>query len=345
MGKTTLFLGGEIFSANARDELAEAMLIEDERILLVGDREDALALSDSDTEIVDLEKRALIPGFINTYPTNPFGKETGISPLEARARELLSLGWSALRLTPDCLRDLRKLVSVGRLTKANAPCLFSLYERAEMISESCRLLFLLQDLLSSESSARRAEWAIADRRPIAFEASGEAELHSVREFLRSLSAQSAACPGSRLYLGSAPSREHLPFLLSHRMLPIFLCRDRGSAASLEAFREHGLSAIMAEPETISPLLMLSLALTPLGDDYRRVPPLLSVLSLHAAELESVASELGSLEWGKRADFLILSSPLLGCPPSRLPLLSVAESWVGGRRLALAPVAACVASQK
>lgn len=337
MGKTTLFLGGEILCANARDELAEAMLIEDGQIVFVGDEGDAIALSDSDTEIIDLEKRAVIPGFINTYPLNFLSENTEVKALERKAREALSLGWTALRLTSECLACLRKLVADGEITATLAPYLFALYERAELLSERCRFICFASSALASESAVRQAEWAISDRRPIAFEVSEEQELRRVREFLLSLPARRIPSSRNRLYLSGALSPKHLPLLLSNRLLPVFLGRDRESGVSLLAFRELGLPALKASAELISPLRMLSEVLTPLADDYRVVPPLLSAATLHAAELESVADELGSLEWGKRADFLILSEPLLGCPPSRLPRVLIAESWIGGQRLATLPL--------
>ncbi len=336
MGKTTLFLNGEILTANARDELAEAMLIEDERILFVGDEEDALALADFDTEVVDLEEKSIIPGFINTYPTSVFSEGAETRILEARACEALANGWTSLRLSSDSLAVLRGLVARGEVTATVAPYLFRLYERAELLAERCRFIRLKSTELESESAFRKVEWALSDRRPIAFDVSDGRELREVREFLLSFSTPRIGTHRNRLYLSGGLSPQLFPFLLSHRLLPIFLERDPESAASLLALRELGLSAVLASSELLFSLLMLSETLAPLGDDYRSVPSLVTAATLHAAELELAEAELGSLEWGKFADFLILSEPLVGCPPSRLPSLGIAECWIGGRRLAFPP---------
>ena len=332
MGKTTLFYNGEILTANGRDELAEAMLIEDGHIVFVGDGEEAAALADSDTTHVDLEKRSIVPGFINTYPTD-FETETAeLNTLEETVRERLSVGWTALRLSHGTLVPLRRLVAEGRLTASVAPFLFALYERAEMLAERCRFIHIPEQELWDEAAVRRAEWAASDRRPIALESSGDGGLFAVRSFLAALSSPPRGS-SNRLYLSTALSEKHFSLLLSMRLLPVFLSADRASSSSLLALRERGLPAVLAATAFTSPLCLLSEVLSPLGDDYRCVPPLLSALTLHAASLESVSSEIGSLEWGKSADFLILSAPLLGCPPSRLSELRVTECWIGGQRLA------------
>jgi hypothetical protein len=150
MGKTTLFLNGEILTVSAGDELWQAMLIEDGHIVFVGEEADALSLSDEDTEIVDLEKRAIIPGFINTYPTDFSDEGDEVWALEEKAREVLSVGWTTLRLTADCLGHLRHLVADGALTESEAPYLFALYEHAELLCERSR--FIRLPMRSSEAT-------------------------------------------------------------------------------------------------------------------------------------------------------------------------------------------------
>ena len=56
----TLFLGGEILTLNAEDELAEALVVEGGEIRFVGGLSDAVSLCDLHTEVIDLGGRALV---------------------------------------------------------------------------------------------------------------------------------------------------------------------------------------------------------------------------------------------------------------------------------------------
>jgi predicted amidohydrolase YtcJ len=47
-------------------------------------------------------------------------------------------------------------------------------------------------------------------------------------------------------------------------------------------------------------------------------------------------EVGSLEPGKRADFVILDRDPLACPVDDIPDTRVLETWLDGRRLAVSP---------
>ena len=332
MGKMTLFLSGEILSVNARDELCEAMLIEDDRIVFVGDERDAVSLADGDAEICDLKGRAVVAGAINTCPIDLYAEGIDLFALEARAMAQLALGWTAVRMSQSSLAGLRRLVGNGSLTSSTAPACFLLYERAELISERSRLLRLSASDLLSESAERQIEWASADGRPIALAAEGKYEAEAMLGFFSRLASKTVSGARNRIYLTEPLSDKHLPCLCTRRITPVFTCADSDTARSLFSACSHGVGAVFASQSSKNPLSLLSDALTPIGDDYREVPALLSTLTLHAAALESVSDEIGSLEWGKRADFFILSSPLIGCPPSRLCSLRIDECWIKGRRL-------------
>ena len=332
MGKTTLFLNGEILTANPKDELCDAMLIEEEKIVFVGQQEDALSLADADTEMIDLDKRAVIPGFINTAPSYYFVESQDVEALERRALEIRMLGWTTLRLSQTALGTLRHLVAEGELTSFRAPQLFLFYERAELLAERCRISHFAGKTLEDEAAGRQLEWAISDRRPISLESDGAESVTDLLSFFASLRLQSRSGMRNRIYLREPLPEKYLPLLFLRRLIPIFLGNGSACAESVLALREAGIPAVLACEECISPLAMMSSLLTAVDADYRSVPPLLSALSRHAAELESVGEEVGSLEWGKKADFLILSSPLIGCAPNRLSELKIAESWIGGERL-------------
>ncbi len=67
MVKKTLFYNGQIITVNKHNDVAEAMLIEDNQILCVGTTTEALRLADKYTEWVDLRGKAVVPGFIDCH--------------------------------------------------------------------------------------------------------------------------------------------------------------------------------------------------------------------------------------------------------------------------------------
>ncbi len=66
MGKTLLY-NGQIITVNSKDEIADAILFENEKILFVGKTAQALRFADKYTEWVDLHGCAVLPGFIDCH--------------------------------------------------------------------------------------------------------------------------------------------------------------------------------------------------------------------------------------------------------------------------------------
>lgn len=63
----TAYLNGDILTVNPDNQVVEGILIESGKILAVGSRELILALADADTNIIDLEGKAMLPGFIDPH--------------------------------------------------------------------------------------------------------------------------------------------------------------------------------------------------------------------------------------------------------------------------------------
>ena len=61
MKHKTLYYGGHIITCNLRDEVAEAIVIDEDKILYVGEYETARYLVDHDTEVVHIGGRAIMP--------------------------------------------------------------------------------------------------------------------------------------------------------------------------------------------------------------------------------------------------------------------------------------------
>ena len=61
------FINGSVITINEKDEIAEAVGIKDNKIVFVGSTEDLTKLIDQKTEVIDLEGKSLVPGFIDSH--------------------------------------------------------------------------------------------------------------------------------------------------------------------------------------------------------------------------------------------------------------------------------------
>lgn len=92
-----LVVNARIFTANPQQPFAEALAVEDGRILAVGDEAGLRALADGDSQVVDLGGKRLMPGLIDTHSHAVFGglelagadmgnEQVGLDELERRLR-------------------------------------------------------------------------------------------------------------------------------------------------------------------------------------------------------------------------------------------------------------------
>lgn len=88
MKHKTLYYGGHIITCNLRNEIAEAIVIEDDKILYVGEYETARYLIDADTEVVHIGGRAILPTFTDAMCAVWVG-ETHASPIDKTPLENL----------------------------------------------------------------------------------------------------------------------------------------------------------------------------------------------------------------------------------------------------------------
>src|SRR6186997_490911 len=87
--QSTIFFNGVILTMDARLPQAQAIAIQDEKILAVGQDDEILALREPDTQVIDLHGRTLMPGFVDahTHILND-ARSQGMSLDEAQARAL-----------------------------------------------------------------------------------------------------------------------------------------------------------------------------------------------------------------------------------------------------------------
>lgn len=62
-----VFFGGPVITMDASDSVAEALAVEDGRIVAVGERTSILALADANTRRIDLKGAPLLPGFVDSH--------------------------------------------------------------------------------------------------------------------------------------------------------------------------------------------------------------------------------------------------------------------------------------
>ena len=67
MSADKLFINGKIYTVNKDQEWAQAVAVEGNRIVYVGDSDGAEALCDENTKICDLEGKMMLPGFIDGH--------------------------------------------------------------------------------------------------------------------------------------------------------------------------------------------------------------------------------------------------------------------------------------
>lgn len=65
--KKYLFINGEIITGKEDDKIEEAVAVQGNKIIDIGSTNHILELKNDETEIIDLEKKTLIPGFIDSH--------------------------------------------------------------------------------------------------------------------------------------------------------------------------------------------------------------------------------------------------------------------------------------
>ncbi len=94
-----LFVNGRIFTVNRREEWAEAVAVEGNRIIYVGDRKGAEALCDDKTEIRDLDGALMMPGFIDGH-CHP------VMAAHVLSQVVFDIDWTL----EECLANIKKYV-------------------------------------------------------------------------------------------------------------------------------------------------------------------------------------------------------------------------------------------
>ncbi|MEG1311671.1 MAG: amidohydrolase [Romboutsia sp.] len=65
--KKTIYFNGKVITVNEENSVMQAILVQEGRIAKVGTNDEVLALKDETTELVDLEGKAVVPGFVDPH--------------------------------------------------------------------------------------------------------------------------------------------------------------------------------------------------------------------------------------------------------------------------------------
>ena len=92
----TIYLGGPILTINDKAPRAEAVAVADGVILAVGGRDSVMAYKGEDTEIFDLQGRAMLPGFVDSHGHAVMGGLQALSanllaPPDGEVKDIASL--------------------------------------------------------------------------------------------------------------------------------------------------------------------------------------------------------------------------------------------------------------
>ena len=63
----TIYYGGPIITVNDRQPTAEAVAVQNGKFIAVGDKQDVFARKDGSTQLIDLNGRTLLPGFVDSH--------------------------------------------------------------------------------------------------------------------------------------------------------------------------------------------------------------------------------------------------------------------------------------
>ncbi|MFR8072809.1 MAG: amidohydrolase family protein, partial [Anaerovoracaceae bacterium] len=100
MSADKLYVNGSIFTVNKDREWAEAVAVEGNKIVYVGDRAGADAFCDEDTEIYDLDGKMMLPGFIDGH-CHP------VMAAHVLSQIVFDIDWTL----DECLDNIRKYVA------------------------------------------------------------------------------------------------------------------------------------------------------------------------------------------------------------------------------------------
>ena len=369
-----LYYGGQIITCNPRDEVAEAMVTEEDRILYVGDYREARFLMDADTEVCRMDGGAILPGFFadGLHLSAESGQTGGLEGLLAGGvTSVFAMGdedAAALRGLQGRLRGAEPLprVTVDLFVpeEGGSP-------QAEALTAAGICTGFGDDGLRMGvvrlpvPEERAADPSYALQLTVRLRRYAEAGL--CVELLPA--GNRAVAVALSAYVGAQPKRtgkdrirlrhDHPDSILdgiAAAGLSVCVCAaDLSEEGLFPPPRIRSLCArgipVIISPEGLpaglsAPLSVLATAVEGRGFSpatrAAQTPTVLQALrgmTLAWAAACGRAEEIGSLEWGKKADIVFLSASPLSLSPDRIRRLRVRTTVLDGKTVYKEPTAA------
>ncbi len=369
-----LYYGGEIITCNPRDEVAEAMVTEEDRILYVGDYREARFLMDADTEVCRMDGGAILPGFFadGLHLSAESGQTGGLEGLLARGvTSVFAMGDEDAAALRDLQRRLSEKEPLPRVTvdffvpeKGGSQQAESLAAAGictgfgddalrmgavrlpvpeERATDPSYALQLTAQLHRYAEAGLCVELLPAGNRAVAVALSAYVGAHSkrsgrdricLRHDLPDSIMDGIAAAGLSVCVCAADLSEEGLFppprvrSLCARGIPVIIS-PQGLPAGLSA--PLSVLATAVEGRGFSPATRAV-----------QTPTVLQALrgmTLAWAAACGRAEEIGSLEWGKKADFVLLSASPLTLTPDRIRHLRVRTTILDGKTVYKEPAAA------
>lgn len=365
MKHKTLYFGGHIITCNLRDEVAEAMVTEDDKILFVGDYDTAHYLVDADTEIIHIGGRAIIPTFADAHYT-VFDRKPPQNDYESRLEEAYisavgrgftafceegNAGEKAILALQKSLSKKQLPIRVLSLLKddANHPegtlaTCFSACGISTGFGNSHYKIGQYQMLIESPKRedfslctpfARFLKHLISHGISVEFRPKNRAEAEYALWCLFYLEKDASDFLSAKMYLPFSANEEIL-YLLAKTRTQVIIPADALLETSdrreeifenLAFYQEKNIPfafcCFSSKQGRISPFALLSSLASKVSKENQielcsqHLKTMLRAMTLHGAVAVMQEKISGSLEWGKSADFLLLSASPFAASPAEM----------------------------
>ena len=370
MKHKTLYHNGEIYTCNLRDEVARSMVVQDDQILYVGPYREACRLLDDDTAVVDLRGKAVIPGFFDSFlylqghgkdetenypfPVNDFAlsqKAIAFSK-ECAARGITSACISTDR-GADTVRTVTRCALKGNLA-LRATFLIGDPENSVATDAfhhrllDCGICTGLGDgfvrigaaIVSAEeqevlenSVSRLLEAGMQ----LHFHTNNENELDKVLSLYKNASEGDGIIKRPKITVNYKISEKAAERIVSLGMIVVTSPMRWQTSSQNESplplqilLEKSALSVASFAKEAEQAHFMRSVQMLLEAEQGLSISQALRACTFGGAFASFAESKVGSIEWGKSADFCLLSSSLDATPLERMDGVFVEKTFIGGK---------------
>ena len=355
-----ILFGGDILTVNEANPTVEAVAVRNGKILSVGKKQEVMKWKGDQTELVDLNGSVLLPGFI------------AFKPLSAEMEDLKAYAKNGFTTVTDLQMkgDIEPLSEAAH--QKNCPVRMQGYVTSDKIAEipdlqkgNDELFKVLGVRIGGDKSAIQplVLQARKSNLQVVFCACGDEEVKTALTLAENTFQQYPK--GDHRYLLENVSLEDqklIEQMYAVKASPCFTnahtyywetaCKERLKCEPLAnqidraglAKRAGGKFSFSddAPPSVNHPLLMLEIASIQetLGrslsnlDERLTVEDTIKALTLHAAWQTFREKELGSIEVGKKADFVLLSQNPKKLDPHQIKNIQVLGTWINGKKVVL-----------